>query len=306
MLKHIVDEIDDLAYKRESKLPDNWYLVFYAKPTGRMTIWARPWIPIIMDHETGEIKINKEVTITYEVLDADAVYKGKISVFSEPKGPFKIVEKRTAIPASGDPEKGLQVLATKTWSEALETNYGDIQAVFEIALAPAEVPGFAIRYKLDTGETITVRDARDYAMVATTGRIVEHWHTGTMTGRVPELKRVKPAAYVEIHKELAQKLGIKDGDWITVESPRGKVTVKAVVLDPKTGLGGPRKDYVFIPWFDENKLANALTLDNYDVQPYFFQPDFKTCAARIRKATPDEIPRTETAQTGKPAYTIRV
>ena len=306
VLKQIVEEINDQTYKKASRVPANWYLVFYAKPTGRMTIWARPWLPVVIDHKTGEVKINKKVVITRERLDVDMVFKGKISVFSEPKGPFKIVEKHEALPASGDPEKGLQVLATKTWGEAVKSNRGDIEAIFEIALAPAEVPGFAVKYKLDNGQVVTVRDATGYELVATTGRIVEHWHTATMTGRVPELKRVKPAAYVEIRKELAEKLGIKDGDWVTVESPRGKVTVKAVILNPRTGLGGPRMDYVFIPWFDENKLANALTLDNYDVQPYFFQPDYKTCAARIRKATSDEIPKSDVEQTGKPKYSIRV
>lgn len=305
VLKHIVEEIDDLDYKKVSMEPANWYVVFYAKPTGRMTIWARPWLPVKMDHQTGEVKINKTVIITWEQLDADAAFKGKISVFAEPKGPFKIVEKHTAVPASGDPEKGLQVLAAKSWSEALKTNYGDVEAIFEIALAPAEAPGFTLKYRLDNGQVLTVRDAKGYQMVATTGRVIEHWHTCTMTCRVPELRRVKPAAYVEIRRELAEKLGIKDGDWVTVESPRGKVTLKAVVLDPKTGLGGPRMDYMFIPWFDENKLANALTLDNYDVQPYFFQPDFKTCAAKVRKATPDEIPKSEKEQTSKPKYSIR-
>jgi nitrate reductase NapA len=91
---------------------------------------------------------------------------------------------------------------------------------------------------------------------------------------------------------------------VTIESPRGKVTVRAKILNPKTGLGGPRIDYVFVPWFDQYKLANALTLDNYDVQPYFFQPDYKTCAARIRKARPDEIPKTPTQQTAKPKYSV--
>ena len=310
VLKNIVEEIDDIDYKRKSKMPDNWYVVFYAKPTGRMTIWARPWLPVIMDHNTGEVKINKQVIITYEKLDADLVFKGKISVFSEPKGPFKVVEKHTALPASGDPEKGLQVLATKTWGEALQSNFGDVEAIFEIALAPAEAPGFTLKYKLDNGQTLVVRDAKKYPMVITTGRVVEHWHSGTMTCRVPELRRVKPEAYVEIHKDVADKLGIKEGDWVTVESPRGKVTVRAKILNPRTALGGPRRDYMFIPWYDEDKLVNALTLDNYDVQPYFFQPDFKTCAAYVRKARPDEIPSKEICltgqQTAKPKYNINV
>ncbi len=304
VLKKIIEEIDDLDYKRRSKMPDDWYVVFYAKPTGRMTIWARPWLPVIMDHETGEVKINTQVIITREKLDVDAVMKGKISVFPEPKGPFKIIEKHTAVPASGDPIRGLKVLETKSWGEALKSNFGDIEAIFEIALAPAEAPGFSLKYRLDNGQVITVRDAKEYPLVMTTGRVIEHWHTCTMTCRVPELVRVKPEAYVEINRELADKLGIREGDWVTIESPRGKITVKARILDPKTGLGGPRKDYVFVPWFDQYKLANALTLDNYDVQPYFFQPDYKTCAARIRKARPDEIPTSRTQQTAKPKYRV--
>ena len=305
VLKHIVEEIDDLEYKRANRLPEGWYVVFYAKPTGRMTIWARPWIPVRVDHETGRVEINKEVLVAYEQFDAEAALEGKISVFSEPKGPFRVIRKVKAVPASGDPERALRVLAELSWGEALRRARGDVEALFEIALAPAEVPGFTMRYRLETGEEVVVRDATGYELVATTGRIIEHWHTATMTGRVPELRRVKPAAYVEINKALAEELGIKDGDWVAVESPRGTVVVQAVVLDPKTGLGGPRKDYVFIPWFDENRLANALTLDNYDPQPYFFQPDFKTCAARIRKARPDEVPRSETEQTARPVFSIR-
>ncbi len=308
VLKKLVEEIDDKEYKKANKLPEDWYVLFYAKPTGRMTIWARPWIPVKMDHKTGEVKINKEVIITKEQLDVDAVFKGKISVFPEPKGPFKVTKKCIGLPASGDPEKGLEVLKYKSWDEALKTNYGDVEAIFQIALAPAETPGFKLEYVIPSegNKKITVRDGTKYPMVATTGRVIEHWHTCTMTCKVPELVRVKPEAYVEINVETAKKLGIKSGDWVTVESPRGKITVRAHVLDPKTGLGGPRKDYMFIPWFDPNKLANALTLDNYDVQPYFFQPDYKTCAAYVRKARPDEIPKSRAEQTGKPKYNIYI
>jgi nitrate reductase NapA len=308
VMKNIVEEIDDMEYKKKHNLPSNWYNIIYPKPTGRMTMWTRPWIPVNMDHKTGQITINKTVIITHEQLDADAVFKGKISVFPAPKGPFKITYKTTAVPADGDPERGLQILEQMSWDDALAAYKGDITAIFEIALAPAEAPGFTLRYRTADGEVITVRKDEGYPLVATTGRVIEHWHTCTMTCRVPELFRVKPSAYVEINVELANKLGIRPGDWVVVESPRGKVVVPARVLNPKIGLGGPRKDYLFIPWFDPNKLANALTLDNYDVQPYFFQPDFKTCAARIRKAKPNEIPPSITSpkQTASANYDINL
>jgi len=290
VLKNIIEEIDDVEYKRKHNLPENWYNIIYPKPTGRLTMWTRPWLPVNVDHETGKVTINKVVKITYEKFDANKAFDGKISIFPEPKGPFVITKNMEAVPADGDPEKGLQMLEQMSWNEAVNTSKGDIAAIFEIALAPAEVPGFAMRYKTADGEVITVRKSEGYPLVATTGRVIEHWHTCTMTCRVPELFRVKPTAYAEINTELANKLGLKPGDWVVVESPRGKVVVPVKILNPKTGLGGPRKDYLFIPWFDPNKLANALTLDNYDVQPYFFQPDFKTCAAKVRKARPDEIP----------------
>jgi nitrate reductase NapA len=272
-----------------------------------MTMWTRPWIPVNMDHMTGKVTINDNVIITYEKFDADAAKNGKINVFPAPKGPFVIKEKYNAKPATGSPVEGLKLLERMSWGEAVATNKGAIEAIFAIALAPAEVPGFKLDYVLNNGERLTLRPNEEYWMVATTGRVIEHWHTCTMTCKVPELYRVKPSAYVEINVETAKKLGIKPGDWVTVESPRGKVTLPAHVLDPKTGLGGPRTDYMFIPWFDPNKLANALTLDNYDVQPYFFQPDFKTCAAYVRKARPDEIPPGgiySKQQTAKPKYDI--
>ncbi len=309
VLKKIVEEIDDMEYKKKWNLPKDWYNIFYAKYTGRMTMWARPWLPVNLDHKTGKMTINKKVIITHEKLDADAVFKGKISVFTAPKGPFVVTEKYVAEPASGDPERGLQLLEQMSWSDALATSKGDVEAIFEIALAPAEAPGFDLKYKLPNGKVIDVRNAADYPMVATTGRVIEHWHTCTMTCRVPELYRVKPSAYAEINVKTAKKLGLKPGDWVVVESPRGKVVVPVRILNPKTGLGGPRADYTFIPWFDQYKLANAFTLDNYDVQPYFFQPDFKTAATRIRKARPDEIPPGgiwSKEQTAKPNYDIKL
>ncbi|ALU11751.1 nitrate reductase [Ignicoccus islandicus DSM 13165] len=307
VLKNIVEEIDDIAYKEANKLNPEWYGLFYAKPTGRMTVWARPWLPVNIDHNTGVVTINDNVIIAYEKLDADAVFKGKINIFEAPKGPFVVAEKHVGKPVK-DVNEALEMLKTKSWGEMISNpEYKKyLESIFAIALAPAEVPGFKLEYKLENGQTITLREAEPYWMVATTGRVIEHWHTGTMTLKVPELRRVKPSAYIEINVDTAKALGIKDGDWVAVESPRGKIVLKAKVLDPRTGLGGPRYDYTFIPWFDPNKLANAITLDNYDVQPYFFQPDFKTCAAYVRKARPDEIPTSEKEQTASAKYNIYI
>ena len=307
VLKNLVEEVDDSSYKRGEKLPDSWYVVFYAKPTGRMTVWARPWLPVKYDEAAKEFKIVKQVQVDYRSFNLDRLWKGSIAVFADERGPFDIKAKYSATPL-GDPENALQALQDRSWGEVVadRASRRDLEALFAVALAPAEVPGFAIKYKLETGEIITVRDATGYELVSTQGRALEHWHTGTMTGRVPEIVRVKPEAYVEVSAKLAEKLGIRDGDWVVVESPRGKAVFRARVLDPKKRLGGPRVDYVFIPWFDENKLINAVTIDTFDVQPYFFQPDFKTAAATIRPARPDEIPRAKTEQTAAPKYSLPI
>ncbi len=111
-----------------------------------------------------------------------------------------------------------------------------------------------------------------------TGRVIEHWHTGTMTGRVKELKRAMPHAYVELHPEDARELGITDGDMVKIKSRRGSIILPAWVL----GRGKPAKGSVFVPFFDETKLINEVTLDAYC--PMSKEPDYKKCAVLVEKA----------------------
>jgi len=119
---------------------------------------------------------------------------------------------------------------------------------------------------------------RNYPFWLTTGRVLEHWHTGTITRRVPELHRAVPFAAVWVNPEDAKVLGIKTGDRVRVKSRRGEVVTKAE-------LGGRNtvpKGVVFVPFFDESVLINLVTLDAYD--PISKQPDFKKCAVRVEKA----------------------
>ncbi|MBI2884352.1 MAG: molybdopterin-dependent oxidoreductase [Candidatus Methylomirabilis oxyfera] len=117
-----------------------------------------------------------------------------------------------------------------------------------------------------------------YPLWLTTGRVLEHWHTGTITRRVLELHRAVPFAAVWINPEDAGALGIKAGDSVRVQSRRGEIVTKAQ-LD---GRNTVPKGVVFVPFFDENVLINLVTLDAYD--PISKQPDFKKCAVRIEKA----------------------
>ncbi len=116
----------------------------------------------------------------------------------------------------------------------------------------------------------------DYPMTLTTGRVIDHWHTGTMTMKVPELKKSFPKAYVEINPVDAKKHGIQNGDNVLLETRRDKMVFQAKVTDvPQPGL-------VFVPWYDSNLMINKLTLNAIDKGSK--QPEYKICAVRIKKA----------------------
>jgi nitrate reductase NapA len=111
-----------------------------------------------------------------------------------------------------------------------------------------------------------------------TGRVLEHWHTGSMTRRVKQLHQAVPDTYVEINRADAVELSVKSGDRVRVVSRRGNLELRAVV----DGRGKPPRGSVFIPFFDESRLANVLTLDAMD--NISKEPDFKKCAVRIEQA----------------------
>jgi nitrate reductase NapA len=119
----------------------------------------------------------------------------------------------------------------------------------------------------------------EYGFWLTTGRVLEHWHTGSMTMRIPQLERAMPGAYVEINGEDARRLGIRTGETVVLESRRGGLELPAWV----GGRGEPPPGTVFVPFFDETKLINALTLHAHD--PFSKQPDYKKSAVRVRKRT---------------------
>lgn len=110
-----------------------------------------------------------------------------------------------------------------------------------------------------------------------TGRVLEHWHTGTLTRRVPQLHRAMPEAYVEMNPDDAAAFGIHNGDRVKVSTRRGSMELRAWI----GGRGSPPRGLVFIPFFDEDKLVNNLTLDAFD--PFSKQPDYKKCAASVTR-----------------------
>jgi nitrate reductase NapA len=118
----------------------------------------------------------------------------------------------------------------------------------------------------------------DYDMWLSTGRVLEHWHSGTMTRRVRELHWAVPAALIYMHPEDAKVRGLKRESIAWIESRRGKV--RATV--ETEGRNRPPKGMVFVPWFDEGVFINKVTLDS--TCPISKQNDFKKCAVKIYKA----------------------
>lgn len=110
-----------------------------------------------------------------------------------------------------------------------------------------------------------------------TGRVLEHWHTGSLTRRVPELHRAVPRAYVEMNRADAERLGIRDGERVRVQSRRGAVELP-VWID---GRGRPPAGSLFVPFFDERALINRVTLEAHD--PFSKQPDYKKCAVKVSR-----------------------
>ncbi len=116
-----------------------------------------------------------------------------------------------------------------------------------------------------------------YPLWLDTGRVLEHWHTGTMTGRVPQLRRAMPSAYVEISKADAEALGVRSGDLVKLETRRGSLELRAWV----DGRGSCPKGHVFVPFFDERLRINGLTLEAHC--PFSKEPDYKKCAVRVTR-----------------------
>jgi nitrate reductase NapA len=117
-----------------------------------------------------------------------------------------------------------------------------------------------------------------YPFWLNTGRVVEHWHTGSMTRRIPILHQAVPAAYVELHPSDARRLGIGNGDRVRLATRRGSLVLPAQI----DGRARPPEGQVFVPFFDEFMLINELTLDAFC--PISGQPDYKKCAVKVERA----------------------
>ena len=115
----------------------------------------------------------------------------------------------------------------------------------------------------------------EYPLVLTTGRLLEHWHTGAMTRRATTLDALEPEAIAGLHPREMGRMGLAPGDLVRVATRRGEITLK-VRADRDVAEG-----MVFIPFAFAEAPANFLT--NPQLDPMGKIPEFKYCAARVEK-----------------------
>jgi assimilatory nitrate reductase catalytic subunit len=125
---------------------------------------------------------------------------------------------------------------------------------------------------------VPVDDISDeYPLFLTTGRVISQFLSGTQTRRIGPLVDQYPEPRIEMHARLAETLGIKDEAWTTVETRRGTLTLRAMVV---TTI---RPDTIFVPYhWPGDKSANRLTVAAQD--PISKIPQYKVCGCRVRKA----------------------
>jgi formate dehydrogenase major subunit len=125
----------------------------------------------------------------------------------------------------------------------------------------------------------------EYPFILSTGRQLEHWHTGSMTRRAAVLDALEPAAIAQLSRGTIQRLGIQPGDMVRVTTRRG-----TVLLNSRQDDAVP-DGVVFIPFAYVEAAANILT--NPALDPFGKIPEFKFCAAKVEKAEPPQMEAAE-------------
>lgn len=255
----------------------------------------------------------QDIFLTETARLADVVLPG--ACFAEKDGTFtnterKVLRVRKALDAPGEAWDDARIITALARKMGYEMDYAGASAVMEEinALTPsyggityerleqggltwpcptADHPGTPIlhTHKFTRGEGVffpieyepsaELPDA-EYPFVLTTGRVYEHYHTGTMTRKGNALNRLYPEALAEINSEDAKGLGISSGDYIHIVSRRGKLKIKASVS------GMTDRGVAFVPFHFYESTVNELT--NSALDPVSKIPELKICAIKIEKA----------------------
>ncbi len=213
----------------------------------------------------GEAREDWRITVDIgRRLGLDWTYAHPREVFAEMKATMKSLdhitwdrleaENAVTYPCLGDDEPGQAVV----FGDGFPRASGRASFTPAKVLPPAEVPD------------------RDYPFVLTTGRQLEHWHTGSMTRRASVLDALEPEATCSLHPATLRRLGVAPGEAVRLTTRRGTVALKA------RADRAVAEDMVFIPFAYVEAAANILT--NPVLDPWGKIPEFKFAAVRVEPA----------------------
>ncbi len=216
----------------------------------------------------GEAREDWAITVDLaKRLGLDWTYTHPREVFAEMKLSMKSLENITwdrlesenavTYPSLSETDPGQPIV----FSDGFPRSEGRAKFTPASIIAPDEVP--------DT----------EFPMILTTGRQLEHWHTGSMTRRATVLDAVEPEANASLHPRTLRRLGIEPGDKMTIETRRGSITIMA------RADRAVSEDMVFVPFAYVEAAANMLT--NPALDPYGKIPEFKFSACRVSKTAQD-------------------
>ncbi|MEL6288745.1 MAG: formate dehydrogenase subunit alpha, partial [Pseudomonadota bacterium] len=180
-------------------------------------------------------------------------------------------------------KRGMRSLDNITWDRLENEN------VVQYPCPSEDHPGqsivFADRFPTETGRATLVpadflapaeEPDAEFPFVLTTGRQLEHWHTGAMTRRASALDAIEPGPSASLHPLTLRKLGVSPGEAVQISTRRGAITLTARSDEAM------QQDVVFVPFAYVEAAANELT--NPQLDPVGKIPEFKYCAARIEPA----------------------
>ncbi len=285
-LPDVIAEAEKLGYRRDMTL----YEALFARPENRRFAWPDPvakghgnatvsalgddwFVEKALFEEYRQFTVNHQHDLApFDVYYADNV-RGLRWPVMQVAGQWR--ETKYRFSEGHDPyvKKGEGFNFYGAAFKALPT--GNLDDVTEPK--PTPLPGKAKIFFRPYAAPVEQPDAK-YDLWLTTGRVLEHWHTGSMTRRVAELHRAQPGAVMYMHPEDAKKRNLKRNDVAWIESRRGKV--KAVV--DTAGRNKVPRGTVSVAFFDEAVLINKLVLDALD--PISREPDFKKCACKVYRA----------------------
>ncbi|MEN0040507.1 MAG: formate dehydrogenase subunit alpha [Pseudomonadota bacterium] len=231
--------------------------------TNRQVQIGRPALPL-----PGEARMDHEIIIDLATrIGLDWSYDGVPAVYEEMRQvmksldyiPWERLEANESVTYPSKPD------GTENWvifDSGFSTEDGRGRIVPADLRAPDEVPD------------------EHFPMVLTTGRVLEHWHTGSMTRRADVLDDIEPEGFAAMNPREIAKQGLEAGDMISVSTRRG--TIEALLRADREVADG----MVFIPFCFNEAPANALT--NPMLDPYGKIPEFKFCAAKVERAVMSE------------------